>query len=559
MKTQKLAAIVLAVMMLLSMAACTSNSAAPVGTVTPTTTDSNSATPAQAEKVTFTAFIVQQPNGMTDITTNTFTKWLEEKTNVHLDMTVVQNDGSKDKLTLMLASDDYPELILTGSNSFTNADLVNYGTKEKILIPLNDLIEKNADNLKQIWTENPQLKDQMTALDGNIYGIPSLDSGGTSHGNVGVKLWMNLDWLKNLGLSMPVTTEDFKNVLTAFKTRDPNGNGKADEIPMTGAINTWCGDPYIFLLNAFDYYDPYMPIKLKDGKISLCADTDGFKEGLKYIKDLCDNDLIDPAAFTQNEQQMAAVGNNKDAVIGGAATCGHLAMFIDTSNLELSKQYGNILPLQGSNGYRGIPYATKPSVSGASFAITDKCKNPEAAIKWADVFCSEEGVLLGSVGVQGKQWDVADPGTFGMDGKTPAKYKYLSAYTTASGASDVNDAWGWALKLIQPDVKSLFQVEGDIYDPANYEARLWRETIKLLPYAAEVDQLPPFWLSEEDSVKMSTLQTPLQDYIKTSIVEFITGKKNIDKDWDAYIAGLNKLGAQEYITLYQTAYDSLKK
>ena len=190
------------------------------------------------------------------------------------------------------------------------------------MIPLNDLIDQYGPNIKARLAENPQLKTQMTALDGNIYAIPSLDSAGISHGNVGAKLWMNLAWLDKLGLQMPTTTEEFKNVLVAFKTKDPNGNGLADEIPLTGAINTWCGDPYIFLLNAFDYYDPYVPIKLKDGTISLCANTDGFKEGLKYINDLYQARaaLLIPLPLRKNEQQMSAIGNNKDAAIVGAAT-----------------------------------------------------------------------------------------------------------------------------------------------------------------------------------------------------------------------------------------------
>ena len=74
-----------------------------------------------------------------------------------------------------------------------------------------------------------------------------------------------------------------------------------------------------------------------------------------------------------------------------------------------------------------------------------------------------------------------------------------------------------------------------------------------------VDQLPNLWLSADDSAKIGTLETPLKDYIKTSIVEFITGKKNVDTDWDAYIAGLDKLGAKEYVGLYQAAYDALQK
>lgn len=195
----------------------------------------------------------------------------------------------------------------------------------------------------------------MTSLDGNIYGIPAADSGTTGHGAASMKLWMNMDWLEKLGLDMPVTTEDFHSVLKAFKTQDPNGNNKQDEIPLTGAINTWNADPYLFLLNAFDYYDNGTLLKLKDGKVSFCANTDGFKQGLKYIATLYNEGLIDPAAFTQNEQQLSAIGNNEGVAIAGAAAAGHLGMFVGVNNIERCKQYDNIFPLQGPNGYMGTP------------------------------------------------------------------------------------------------------------------------------------------------------------------------------------------------------------
>lgn len=562
MKIKRLFVLVLSVLLLASMAACsTANpTQAPTSAPTeaPTVAPSESAvesTPAAAEKVTMSAFFVIQ-TCVPDPITNTETIELEEKTGVHLDFVSVPTDGAHDKLTLMLASGEYPE-ILFGAG-FSNAELVKYGTQEKILIPLNDLIDQYAVNLKARWAENPAYKTQMTTPDGNIYGIPSADSGMTGHGAMAVKLWMNMDWLKKLNLSMPTTTDEFRKVLEAFKTQDPNGNGKADEIPLTGAINTWCADPYLALLNAFTYYPPYNLLQLKDNKFTLTANTDGMKEGLKYIAGLYKDGLIDPAAFTQNEQQMAAIGNNADIAIGGAATCGHLAMFVDINNVERAKQYDDILPLKGSNGYQGAPYDFDVMLQGASFAITDKCKNPDAAIKMADVFCTMEWAIRNSVGPQGVAWDVADAGTFGMDGKTPAKYKYLPGYL-ATSVSTPNNQWGWACRLVEPNFKELFQVEGDINDPTNYEARLYQATIKFIPYRADVQQVPPFFLGAEDSAKIGTIQTPLQDYVKTSIVEFVTGKKDVEKDWQAYLDGLTKLNYEEYLKLNQTAYDALAK
>ncbi len=70
-----------------------------------------------------------------------------------------------------------------------------------------------------------------TAPDGHIYALPQWAD--CYHCTYPDKLWINSTWLKKLGLQVPKTTEDLRNVLLAFKTKDPNGNGKADEIPMT--------------------------------------------------------------------------------------------------------------------------------------------------------------------------------------------------------------------------------------------------------------------------------------------------------------------------------------
>lgn len=106
--------------------------------------------------------------------------------------------------------------------------------------------------------------------------------------------------------------------------------------------------------NAFDYFDPSNGyLKLKDGVISGTAGTDGVREGLKYIAGLYADGLIDPAALTQDESQLSALGT-KEEVICGTAACGHIGMFVDINDIQRSAAYDNLLPLEGPDGYRGI-------------------------------------------------------------------------------------------------------------------------------------------------------------------------------------------------------------
>ncbi len=553
MKKKKYLAVSLVLSMVLAMTGCkaAAEQTGSAGTDQTTQKADNSATATEStsdEKVKLSVFI-PQGSDVVDIHENQVFLDLQEATGYEFELILVPSDDASEKLNLLLASGDYPDVIMGAS--FSNQDLEKYGVEEQIFIPLNDLIKENCPNICERLSEHPNWEENMKRSDGNIYGIPSVDSSGVGHVNCAYKMWINQDWLDTLGLEMPTTTEEFKEVLKAFKTQDPNGNGQADEIPLSGAINSWNSDPYLFLLNAFGYFttDYYY---LKDNKIHSILDQDYIKEGLRYMNDLYAEGLIDVAAFTQNYDQLNAIGNNADIDILGTAPAGHVGMLVDTNNSERYRKYAMMLPLKGPEGYQALPYTTSVSVSGANFVITDKCKYPEAAIKIADMFSDYEWTIKGQIGVQGVEWDYADEGTFGMDGVTPAVYKYLDYETPAQ----VKDAWWWTYRGMEPDWKLLIQTEGDIMDPANYESRLYVDTMKLKPYAADVDMMPPLTYEGDDSATFTQISTAVNDYAKIALVEFITGKRNVDTDWDSYLADLDSLGYQKMIDLIQTTYDN---
>jgi putative aldouronate transport system substrate-binding protein len=513
--------------------------------------------PITKEKVTMDVFIPTHPDKFTDIATNTAILELEEATNVHLNITTAA-EGAAEKVNLLLNSGQYPEVIIN-AGPLGASDLVKYGAVEKIYLPLNDLIEQHAPNIKAFFAKYPSAKQTVTSPDGNLYGIPSVEGSKlVGHGSISYKLWLNTAWLTKLGLKSPTTTEEFRNVLRAFKTRDPNGNGRADEIPLTGATATWAADPWLFLLNAFGYYNENL-VMLKNDTFTPVANQDYIRDGLAYIKSLYDEGLIDPAAFTQTMDQMMTVGNNPGTVIMGAATCGHLAMAVDIQDIDRSKAYTALEPLTGPNGYRGIPYSgpgNEPKPTGAALVITDKSKNPALAVKWADAYNTEYWAVRGNVGRKGVDWTDADPGTFGTDGKTPAKFKRLVAYSAGSIGNDILEN---AFRLLEDNWKDLFQVTGDITDPLNYEARLEQETVKLVPYAADVQIIPPLSYDEDTASRLSQISTPLTDFVKSSFVEFITGRKNLTSDWNTYKQGLEQLGYTEYVRIRQDAYNKIKK
>lgn len=514
--------------------------------------------PITREQATLDVFMVQLNDTFTDLVTNTALVEFQQATNVKLNITVVDRDSARERYNLILNSGQYPEVFI--GNYIPSSDLVKYGTTEKIFIPLNKLIDEHAVNIKAYFDKYPWVREAITSPDGNIYGIPSVDSGAKAlkHDMVTYKLWYNTAWLQKLGLSRPTTTDEFRNMLRAFKTRDPNGNGKADEIPLTGAYGTWAADPYLFLLNAFGYFEMDSLYALRNDTFSPTANQDYIRDGLSYIKGLYDEGLIDTAAFTQDQRQMTALGNNPGDIIMGAAASGHLAMAVDIANVERARQYTALEPLRGPNGYRGIPTYSDESRSGSPrYVITDKCKDPALAIRFVDAYCTIDWAIRSQVGKKGVQWTDADPGTFGADGTTPARIKYLTAVNATTAMA--NDSLGWAFRFLEENWKAQIQLVGDITDVPNYEARLLQETIKLLPFAADVQLIPPMAYEENVSARRSQIITPLKDYVKNSFAEFITGRRNLTTSWDAYKQELERLGYSEYIRIEQDTYNTYRR
>ena len=66
--------------------------------------------------------------------------------------------------------------------------------------------------------------------------------------------------------------------------------------------------------------------------------------------------------------------------------------------------------------------------------------------------------------------------------------------------------------------------------------------------------LPPVVFTEEEASEASTIEVEVQKYAKEQRVLFITGQKSLDTDWDAYVSGLQNLGIDRMVELYNTAY-----
>ncbi len=77
-------------------------------------------------------------------------------------------------------------------------------------------------------------------------------------------------------------------------------------------------------------------------------------------------------------------------------------------------------------------------------------------------------------------------------------------------------------------------------------------------YAPDLNTIvPPMMYSAEVSARLNEIESNLRPFFWEQQALFVTGRKNIDTDWDAYVAELDKMGYKEAAQIMQTRYDEL--
>lgn len=480
--------------------------------------------------------------------------WIEENCNVKFEFVALPSDqGDADtKLNLMLANDEYPDIICYNLNK---QKMVDFG-KEGIFIPLNEYYEQYGENLKHLFEIRPDYEKNAYAPDGNMYGFPTMSE--CFHCSAYPKLWYNSEWLASLGKSEPQTTEELKDVLLAVKNSDYNGNGKADEIPLTGSPDWDCQLEW-YLMNAFIPCDRESLSYAKDGKVIFAADKEEFKQGLIYMNDLYNNGLIDPAAFSQKSDQMQQVVRSDENLVFGY-TADHFAMGIDLENRHMNEVTAALPPVESPTGARYQPQkAYVDQTEGFTWFITDNCKNPEAAFKVGDFLLSQEASMVQMYGEEGKYWKKLDEPAESILEGVDAIYWLEPGFTSNENEEYNKNTWWTGLFDQTAEFRAQTSARPeDLYASDAYEARLFDETMKVVEYFYP-EYLPKKAIFLEDDLEaetFATLKTSLQEYVRTSVAQFITGELSIEKDWDSYVDTLQNYGVDQYIELYQKAFDA---
>lgn len=436
----------------------------------------------------------------------------------------------KDQFNLMIASGELPDVI---EYNWTNASKgPDNLIKENRIIRLNELIAEHAPNLSKLLDEQPEWRKMVTTDDGNIYVMPFLlgdPSLSVTHGPI-----IRQDWLQKLGLEQPTTIEDWEAVLTAFRDRDPNGNGEKDEIPFLLSLGDL--DVNHLFVGAWgitsDFYQ-------EDGVVKYGPIQAEYKAFLETMAKWYREGLIDPDyATTDNKLKDAKVTGNRLGAFTGYAGSG-IGRYIELSS-EQHPEFslvGTVNPALEEGGYAMGNYT--PPFSGTGAAISASAENPAAIVKWLDYKYGEEGHMLFNFGVEGESYTMAD----GYPKYTDTILNNPDGLPLAQAMAKYFTA-NWSGPFVQ-DKRYLEQY---------YQLDQQKEANRNWSAADHGKLLPPLTLTAEESSKTSSIMNDVKTYRDEMANRFIMGAEPIE-NFDKFVSTIQSMGIEEAIAVRQAALD----
>ena len=493
-----------------------------------------------------------------DWETNGMTKLLEERGGFDLEFVVYDSTDYMTKLNLMVMAggSELPDVLLISSND----TMVYQWALEGAIIPLTEYYEDPTVSFylhEAMERTGTDFSKQLVMPDGEIYGIPTLNQ---SYSNeYPDKSYIYTPWLEQLGVEAPKTTDELYELIKKVCSQDMNGNGKVDEIAITG---TWGGTYdgwFAYLMNAFVYAGSSNYYTVNDGVVSAAYTTEEWKEGLKFIRKLFAEGYIPVETLTQDNAGYKAIMNTE---VPSALMLNYFTPDMIGTGLAYRDNYQVLAPVTGP---AGVQYATyEPSVAKTTFVVTANCKNPEAAFRLGDLMVSENLSIVTRWGAEGVNWDYIanvndgkeyfplvegwpvylvaydDPSYWSAGTVQNAGYRQTGPYIRQYGISNGS---GKSEEMLTPFVKN-YAYAHDLYQTSGWNP-------------AEV--IPKFLYTEEESEAISEIKSSLKSFVNEKTAAFLVGSADIDAEWDDFIKECENIGLSKLLEVENAVYTRMYK
>ncbi|TYP73119.1 ABC transporter substrate-binding protein [Paenibacillus methanolicus] len=442
---------------------------------------------------------------------------------------------AKEQFNLMIVGSDLPDVIEYNWNDYLGGP--EKAIQDNKIIKLNDLIDQYAPNLKKLLDEHPDWKKQITTDNGSIYAFPFL------RGDDKVRVFfgpaIRQDWLDKLGLAKPETIDDWYGVLKAFKEKDPNGNGQADEIPLyldkdhfnTDApfLGAWGVNNGFYQDNGTVKFGPIQP----QFKAFLETMNKWYEEGL------LDQDFAAPnGKLLDNKMTTNLLGATATYNGGGIGKYAGLMKDKDPSFKLVAAPYPVL-----KAGDQAIWGQKDFAFNGIGAAITTSDDNPIETVKWLDYAYGAEGELLFNYGIEGESYTL-------QDGKAVLKPELLTPPngTSSQQAIAKYTRATWSAPFVLSDN---FQLQYLALPQQKEALEIWSK-----PTAER--KMPLVTPTQDESSKFASIMTDINTYKDEMLLKFIMGVEPLD-EFDGYVEKIKSMGIDDALKIQQAALERFAK
>lgn len=557
----KLLALLLAVVLVVSLAACAKTPAS--------STNTDSKSPSGDKYYNETGFpICKEPITIevTGVTGNTL-DWNKTRTvkNIEKIMGIKMNCTTyadaeifNTKYAVMLTSNKLPDLFLQLDMDKTE---INKNGDDGYLLNMMDYIDL-MPNFKKFMDEHPDFANYTKTSDGKIYSFNRCRDTWISRA-MSWTFASNADLEKySIDMSKVKTVDDFYQVLKKVKEADPN------RVPFSLTFGGESGQRVDWMFKAAFGINTVNFVGGtgvdKDGKVFLYVITDNYREYLKYMNKLYTEKLMDNDAFTQTTDEFRSKIKNGTTMFWGdwSGLNGALGISDKDTALKYYALAGLTSDVNKTPTYLYYPEYT----SNARVWVSKDTKYPEAICRLLDYPWSEEGWMFFDCGIEGEDFkykkdslgnDIVDSTLEGF--WDSSKYKSSSEWKSQE-VIIVNalqmQVTSFANKLIDKATdeelqKMMDDPEHDYTNSAALEIAIRRDTKE------KAVSMPFLAYTGEEASKRASITTDMNNELKLAHAEFIRGDRDInsDADWDKYKKTIEGLGLADLLAIEQTAYE----
>lgn len=544
-KGKRILSLLLATLMILSLAACggtgdTTSSGSPEGnnTSAPDVSGNEDVTPQEAtyplttEKKTLSVYIRDNSSGVIgDYGRVAAFQAAAERLGVELEFVHPTTGGEADQFNLMIGSGKYPDIIVWefSTAAMGLSELIDSG----ILIDMDGLIRQYAPNYLKVLERDPSYPKEVRSDEGKYQAFYTFNvSIPLSSGPV-----FREDLLAKYGLELPKTVDEWTNVMTTLKEKDPNVS-----YPLT-ASKSYVGE--VWFRELLPAYNTRTEFCLGDnGQVVYGPATENFKAYLAKLAEWYNAGLIDPEFMSDDNKALnAKIADGTSAVATMAIGSGIRSITENTRpNNPDFKLTGVAWPVLNAGDTSSYVLEGGVAHTSVQAAITSSCADPVLATQVLDYFYSEEGGNLISWGIEGESYTVEN-------GKKTFTDKIMNSPDGRSASEAILD---YAL----PVYGFVNAMDNDAYIQMNITLPEQGEARTLWQSLDSGANLPKLVVAQEDADEYRMILNEVKTYVQEMYIKFITGQANLDSDWDTYMNTLNGMDLPYATECMQKAYNA---